>query len=244
MRFLNILKKCAELIGDSVFPRRCVVCDRVLKTTEQGICHECTDKVHIIKAPYCMKCGKQLKNDEEVYCSDCKITYHYYDEGRSLFLYDDAMKRSIYRFKYNGRGEYADYYSKQLSIFFGDYLKRLMPFAFVPIPIHRKRLKKRGYNQASLIAHSLGKRLNIPVLDDFLARNDETVKQKKLNVFERQNNLKKAFKTMRNDVKLSTAVLIDDIYTTGATIDAAAACLKKAGVDNVYFICVCSGRNT
>lgn len=244
MKFLNIIEKSADLIGDVLFPRRCIICDKALKIGWHGICDDCKGNVHFISSPYCMKCGKQLKNDEDIYCSDCKITYHYYNEGRSLFLYDDAMKRSMYRFKYNGRKEYADYFGEQLFIHFEDYLRRIEPVVLIPIPIHKKRLKKRGYNQASLIAHSLGKRLNIPVLSDFLTRSDETVKQKKLNVYERQNNLKKAFKTLRNDVKLSTAVLIDDIYTTGATIDAAAACLREAGVDNIYFLCVCTGRNT
>lgn len=220
------------------------MCDRVLGLGMQGTCDDCAALVHRIKSPYCMKCGKQLKNDDDMYCNDCRVNTHSYNEGRALFLYDDAMKKSMYRFKYNGRYEYADYYAGQLGIAYEDYFKHIKPQALIPIPIHKTRLKKRGYNQASLIAASLGKRLNIPVIDNWLIRTDETQKQKNLNSYERQNNLKKAFKTTRNDVKLSTAVLIDDIYTTGATIDAAAACLRKAGVDKIYFICVCSGRNT
>lgn len=236
--------KFTDIILNVIFPRRCIICDHVLKMTEHGICGKCQSLVHKIKSPYCMKCGKQIADDEKVYCSDCLITHHYYDEGRSLYLYDDAMKRSIYRFKYNGRYEYADYYSEQLLNAFSDYIRRLLPDVLIPIPIHKNRLKKRGYNQAGILADRLGKALKIPVLDTLLVRRNETVKQKNLNVSERQNNLKKAFKTTKNDVKLSTAVLIDDIYTTGATIDAAAACLKDAGIDKVYFLCLCSGRNT
>lgn len=243
MRFAETINKIKNLLLDVIFPRRCIVCDGILKMSEWGVCDKCKGLVHQIRSPYCMKCGKQI-GDEDVYCSDCNMIHHDFDEGRSLYLYDDAMKRSIYRFKYNGRYEYADYYGKQLSLEFADYLSRLHPDVLIPIPIHKKRLKKRGYNQAALIAEKLGKMLKIPVSDSLLIRTTETEKQKNLNVSERQNNLKKAFKTTQNDVKLSTAVLIDDIYTTGATIDAAAACLKRAGVSKVYFVCLCSGRNT
>lgn len=244
MRFTDIIKAIKNTVLDMIFPRRCVVCDCALGMSEQGVCKKCSCLVHKIKPPYCMKCGKQIKNDEDIYCNDCREVHHYFDEGRSLFLYDDAMKRSMYRFKYNGRYEYADYYAGQLSLAFSDYLMRLKPDVLIPIPIHKTRLKKRGYNQSGLICRVLSKQIKIPMTDQLLIRVDETAKQKNLNVSERQNNLKKAFKTTQNDVKLSTAVLIDDIYTTGATIDAAAACLKRAGVQRVYYLCVCSGRNT
>ena len=229
---------------DVIFPRRCIVCDRVLKMSENGICGECANLVHKIVPPYCMTCGKQIRNEDEILCPDCRDTYHYYDEGRAMYLYDDAMKRSIYRFKYGGRCEYAKFYGEQLSFKFKEYLDHIAPDVLIPIPIHKKRLKKRGYNQAELIAAELSNRLKIPLCSNLLIRTDETLRQKDLNASERQNNLKKAFKTTRNDVKLSTAVLIDDIYTTGATIDAAAAALKGIGVGKVYFICLCSGRNT
>lgn len=229
---------------DVIFPRRCIVCDRVLGMSENGLCGECIKLVHKIVPPYCMICGKQISGERERLCPDCRDTYHYYDEGRALYLYDDAMKRSIYRFKYGGRCEYAKFYGEQLSLSFKEYLNHIAPDVLIPIPIHKKRLKKRGYNQAELIAAELSNHLKIPLCNNLLIRTDETLRQKDLNASERQNNLKKAFKTTRNDVKLSTAVLIDDIYTTGATIDAAAALLKGIGLKKVYFICLCSGRNT
>lgn len=220
------------------------MCDGVLKMSEHGTCGACKNHIHKIKAPYCMKCGKQIKDESGFYCTDCKVRGHNFDEGRILFLYDEAMKQSMYRFKYNGRYEYASFYGEQLCEAYSDYLKHINPDVLIPIPIHKKRLNIRGYNQAGLLAKEVGRRLKIPVSDSILIRTDATVKQKNLNARERQNNLKKAFKTTQNDVKLSTAVLIDDIYTTGATIDAAAACLKKAGFEKIYYLCVAGGRNT
>lgn len=116
------------------------------------------------------------------------------------------------------------------------------PDALVPVPLHPERERKRGYNQAALLAQALGKRLNIPVLSDWLVRVKNTKPQKELEGTARQNNLKKAFKIVQDDVKLNTIVIIDDIYTTGSTIDAAALECRAAGVRRVFFITLAIGK--
>lgn len=102
--------------------------------------------------------------------------------------------------------------------------------------------EKRGYNQAALLAAELGKQLDIPVLTGFVERTRNTRPQKELEGAKRQNNLKKAFKIVQNDVKLNTIVIIDDIYTTGSTIDAVAQACREAGVKHVYFAALAIGR--
>lgn len=116
------------------------------------------------------------------------------------------------------------------------------PDALVPVPLHPAREKKRGYNQAALLAAELGKQLDIPVLTGFVERTRNTRPQKELEGTKRQNNLKKAFKIVQNDVKLNTIVIIDDIYTTGSTIDAVAQACREAGVKHVYFAALAIGR--
>ena len=111
-----------------------------------------------------------------------------------------------------------------------------------PVPIHKKRLRRRGYNQATLFAAALGRELQIPVIDNLISRVENTKPMKMLSGRERQNNLKKAFKIGQNDVKLDTIIIIDDIYTTGSTIDALAREIKKAGVTNIYFIALAIGE--
>ena len=103
-------------------------------------------------------------------------------------------------------------------------------------------MKKRGYNQAYLIAAGLSDRLAIPVCNDLVIRTAATGAQKELGALQRQNNLKKAFKVSGNGVKLNSVLIVDDIYTTGATIDALASCLREAGVGKVYFATLCIGR--
>ena len=112
----------------------------------------------------------------------------------------------------------------------------------VPVPLHKNRQKKRGYNQAELFARALGTRLNIPVCTNLLVRERNTVPQKELNDTERKNNLKNAFKITQNIVQLSCILLVDDIYTTGSTMDAIATVLKRAGYRDIYFICASIGK--
>lgn len=242
---MNIwISKIAGTVLDWLFPQRCAVCDRALSITEIGLCSKCRPMLHKVEAPYCMKCGKPLGDESEILCDDCKIKAHSYERGRSVYLYDSAMKSSIYRFKYHGRKEYARFYAMQIAHHLSDFLNRIPNGVLIPIPLHEKRYEKRGYNQAALICRELSKLTGMPYREDVLFRTEDTKKQKELGVRERENNLKKAFKTYGNDVKLNTAILIDDIYTTGATIDAAARCLKESGVTYVYFVTLSIGRNT
>ena len=164
-----------------------------------------------------------------------------FDRGRALYSYESAAA-SVYRFKYGGRREYSDFYGEQLTEYLGDFIRSVRPDALIPIPLHRKRMAARGYNQAQLLAEAVEKRMGIPVYRDFLLRVKNTAPLKYENPKERQNNLKRAFKIRQNDVKLNTIVIIDDIYTTGSTIDSMARVLHGAGITEVYFVALTIGR--
>lgn len=226
---------------DYLFPARCVVCDEVTDGSCKGLCPKCRGKVVYIKDPYCMKCGKQLKKEEKEYCDDCEKTRHLFDSGISVYDYG-SMADSIFRFKYAGRTEYASFYGKDLYEKKVYWLKEVRPDALVPVPIHSSRMRKRGYNQAALIARELSKHSGIPVKEHLIERNGRTRPLKDLSHAERQNNLKRAFKIRQNDVKLNTIVIIDDIYTTGSTIDAMTRVLKEAGITKVHYITLTIGR--
>lgn len=188
-----------------------------------------------------MKCGKPVYDDAKEYCNQCINNNRPFDEGRSVFIYDDVMRKSIYSFKYNGRQEYAKYYAKEIYDRLLDKIDAWQPDALIPIPLHKSKLKKRGYNQAFLIAKELSYLTKIPVYENYLIREKKTTVQKNLNAEERANNLKNAFKIGENKVKLSSAILIDDIYTTGATIMAATDVLKASSVEKIYFITLSTG---
>lgn len=228
-------------ILDLLFPGRCVYCDEIADQPGEGVCRECRNKIVYIKEPFCMKCGKQLKEEEGEYCTGCRRKAHSYIQGMALYDYG-SMSDSIYRFKYKGRQEYAHFYGRELYERKGRWLAALQPDALVPVPIHSSRKRLRGYNQAELIARALSGRSGVPVNTKLIIRVKKTIPQKNLNETERQNNLKRAFKILQNDVKLSTIVIIDDICTTGSTVNAMTEVLKSAGVEKVYYMALAVGR--
>ena len=123
-----------------------------------------------------------------------------------------------------------------------DFIGRVRPDVIVPVPLYRGKLRKRGYNQAACLARALGRSLELPVDEKLVKRVRNTAPMKHLNPTERQNNLKKAFIIGRNDVKLyDRIILVDDIYTTGTTLDEIAALLKEHGVSKVYCVTLACG---
>ncbi len=232
---------------DILFPRRCPVCDGVLPVvaaweTSRLVCPECSAKLERVCEPACKKCGKPITDERRELCGDCERKKHEFEQGKSVFVYSGLLKNSLYRFKYGNRREYADFYGEEALRLYGKWILNRKIQVIIPIPLHRMRQRTRGYNQAELFARVLGAELDIPVRTDLMLREKNTVPQKELNEAERKNNLKNAFKITENIVHLTYILLVDDIYTTGSTIDAAALALKKAGGTHIYFICVSSGR--
>ena len=123
------------------------------------------------------------------------------------------MKQSIYRFKDGGRREYAEFYAKESARLYGDWIKRKDIQAIIPIPIHRHKRYKRGYNQAEIYAKELGKQCGLPVDSKTLIRVVDTLPQKTLSDRERKNNLKKALKIGVDGVQWKRVLVVDDIYT-------------------------------
>ncbi len=119
---------------------------------------------------------------------------------------------------------------------------RMNAEAIVPVPLHRDKLIYRGYNQAAILAKEISDYHNIPLRDDVLIRVRKSEDQKKLDVFQRQNNLKKAFHIAQNDVKLKDIIVVDDVYTTGSTISTISSLLKEHGAENVYFLTLAIGK--
>ncbi len=228
-------------ILDLVYPPRCPFCDQVTDA-EERICPECKKKLHPVQEPVCMKCGKPLSDSRREFCWDCGRKKHYFSQGKALWVYEKAVTESIYRFKYRNRREYGRVYAAEMADRYGAWIKSHRIQAVVPIPLHKKRRQKRGYNQAEILAKELGRILDIPVYTDLLVRVRNTKPQKTLNDAERKNNLKKAFKTTKSSVQLQYILVVDDIYTTGSTLDAAAMALSEAGVLEAYTCCVSIGR--
>ena len=234
------LRAAVDAAVTFLFPRRCPVCDEPVKPWNALICDDCAAKLSYIKPPRCLKCGKHIGDGGKEYCDDCAAHPHLFDSGRALFSYR-SVSASIARFKYRGRREYAAYYAACMHKQLGNFICSCGAEALVPVPLHKSRYRKRGYNQAQVLAEELSARTGIPVRADLIERVEKTAPMKDLSAAERQNNLKRAFKICRNDVKLDTVIIIDDIYTTGSTIDAMSYELRRAGVKRIYFAALAIG---
>ncbi len=238
---MNPLKKSIEIAKDILFPRRCPFCDSLLSFGERGVCESCRPKLPYIRDDFCLRCGKPLLPPAGEYCPVCASNARSFDMGRSLFVYNDMVRHSIASFKYKNKREYAEYYGEELCRHFGRLIRTLRPDAIVAVPVSSKKLKKRGYNQAELIAARMSRLTGIPLRDDCIIRIRDTAPQKDLSRSMRQKNLKKAFKITGNVVKLKTIIVIDDIYTTGATVSEISSAFKDAGVKKVCFLTLASG---
>lgn len=242
----KIFRKRMHSILSILYPPRCPGCDEILYEKGQWerpkICVKCEGGLSFIHQPACQKCGKQLEYEEIEYCHDCTAKKHYFDRGIAAFDYSTVMKRSMYEFKYNNRREYARYYADVIVNNWVHLIKLWNADVLIPVPVSRERFRKRGYNQAEVLAVELSERLDIPVDKQYLIRVKNTLPQKNLNDKERQDNLNKAFQIVGNSVKYNKIIIIDDIYTTGATIDECARILKNNGARKVFFIAACIGH--
>lgn len=223
-----------------LYPDRCPVCDRVLFHTL--ICPECAKKLKYIKQPVCYTCGKPLADARREYCADCMKRKHEFCQGKAVFYYQGQMQGILYRYKYSNRRDYTEFLASEAARIYGGWARQCGIEAVMPIPLSKKKKRQRGYNQAELFARRFAQLAGLPFQAGQLARIRNTIPQKQLSVEERKNNLKNAFKIVKNVVNLKKVLLVDDIYTTGSTIDAAASALKQAGVQEIYFLCISIGQ--
>ena len=228
------MRKLREMMVELLFPRRCPVCEDIVEPKGKLICRECEEKIHFISEPVCKICGREILSHEEELCGNCKRHRFSFEYGLSLMSYSDVAARSITRIKYTGAKEYLDYYGKKAVDYYGERIRSMEVDAIVPIPVHKSRLKIRGYNQALVLAEIMGRELGIPVLGDVLLRRKKTAASKELNAAERLKNLSSAFFAENIPGDMRSVLIVDDIFTTGATLEAASRCLKKAGVEKVY----------
>ena len=237
MLFRNIGRK----ILDSLYPRHCPICNDIVARKNTKACQSCVEKLSIVKEPRCKKCSKPLEGSETEYCFDCQHKSHYFDEGYAILLYDETMQRSMAYFKFHGRQEYGDFYSELLLKAAHRIVKRWQVEVLLPVPSHRQRINKRGYNQTEIIGRALSKGLSIPIRTNLIRRVKNTKAQKKLNIDERKKNVKNAFVVSEKASDYHRVLIIDDIYTTGSTVDEMAKELRKRGVKKVFFLTVCIG---
>lgn len=230
-------------ILDILYPERCPVCHEIVRG-KGSVCPDCRKKLVYIREPRCKKCGKRLENAEMEYCADCMRFAHAFTMGAAVFAYNDVMRRSIAMFKYHNRRGYAAFYAEEMYRHYGRLIRYWKPDVIIPVPVHKKKKRRRGFNQAELVAAELGRLTKIPVDSGYVLRKEDTKPQKELGRRERKENLRSAFAIRDAKKHYQRVLLIDDIYTTGATIDSISEILRENQTKIIFFLTICVGRNS
>lgn len=229
-----------ENILSILFPRRCPVCGEIVRPAGRLICPSCFLKLSFVKSPVCKKCGKEILDETVEFCKDCMVHRHAFEYGVALLNYNEAARNSMAQVKYHNKREYLDFYGALLAVRYGKRICKMGVDAIVPVPVHASRRRRRGFNQAQVLAEVLGKRLGIPVRPELLTRPKRTEPQKNLTAAERLKNLSGAFRAGEIPKNVRAVLIVDDIYTTGSTMEACARALRQAGVERVYFAVICT----
>lgn len=236
-----------QKILDILYPVKCPFCGEIVsagpkkRTAHNGICARCREKIVYIEEPRCKKCGKPIRSEEKEYCFDCAGKTHHFEEGRNLWIHKEPVNQAIYAFKYQNLRIYGKTFGTEMAEHYENYLRKKTVDLIVPIPLHRKRKRRRGYNQAQILAKELSVHTGIPMDESVLKRVRETKPQKELDDKGRRINIRGAF-AVTHPVTGRRIVLVDDIYTTGSTLDEAAKVLRRAGAEKVFFLTISIGQ--
>jgi len=267
MRIGDLLEEMTE----AIFPSNiyCIVCGSLIdRSRTYSLCDECVRQMHWITGRTCSVCGKALPDtypgrdpDGRPVCYDCQIRSHDFTRGWSCLTYGLHEREVMMDIKYNGKGYIARkmgdvMFDRMETLIEAALSESLLPFdVVIPVPVSRKRLARRGYNQSELMARQFVKRWKAyaqetaacPQLETHvLVRQKETTMLRSLNPEERRLALHDAFAVntaLRHRITGRNVLLVDDIYTTGATADACSKVLLDAGASAVYLLTLCSGGN-
>ena len=237
----NYIREIIEVLISYIYPKNitCIICDNPIKMyNSYSLCRSCFKELNFI-VDGCNKCGKpiiniNLEREGLIECNYCYNKTFYFDKVISCIEYDDMSKKLILDLKYKSKTylcRYAAYIMKEKFL-----LEDIKADYILFVPLHKKRLKQRGFNQSEKIANRLGELLDIPVLD-CIYRVKNTKKLYKLNKEDREKELKNVFKVKENInlIKNKNVILIDDIFTTGSTSNEISKTLK---INNVNSICI------
>lgn len=239
---IHRIKAIGEGICNILYPKSCPICGVALGEEEGFTCQDCRIKLVPISKPVCLKCGKEVENEEQDCCSDCQTMTRTFVKGFPAVHYNQAMSKVLSAFKYENMRCHGGFLADTIVRHRGKDILMARPEVIVPVPIHSSKLNVRGYNQALILGRELGRILGIPVDDGLVIRAAKTAPQKDLGNIEREENLKRAFISSKKIVQYKSALIVDDIYTTGATVEACTAVLHSMGIKDVYYTSVCIGK--
>lgn len=216
------------------FPERCAACGAVVAPAE-GVCAACRDQMPRIGVPICPLCGL-----EKEWC-DCKRRHRHYERVVAPWYYDGKGSDAVLRMKRRGDPVAVAFFAKELADTVRQYYEEIAFDGVVFVPSTRREKRRRGYNPGELVARAVAKELGLP-LCAWLVKLTETAPQKTLSAERRGGNLLGVFDVTEDTLEGKTVLLVDDVVTTGATLDECAKMLKIYGAEAVYAATVAATR--
>lgn len=237
---VNFLKNIFSDLIDLIYPVRCHVCQKFLEKNEHegsAICSDCLNSFSRITSPFCPICRTPFISRTGInhHCENCLRKRPQYDALGAPYLYEGVLMDIIHRFKYSGKQHYANSLGRLLADFTKQWLPGPDNYLVMPIPLHPKKLRQRGFNQSLLLARIVSSVFNMEL--DFLSlrKIKDTIAQTNLTRKERRKNVRKVFEfTGNGNIKGRTIVLVDDVATTGSTLNECARILKRSRCKKVY----------
>ncbi len=241
----EMVRQARDALASILFPAPCRLCEGLLDTASRvPICTACLDSLTPQEGPICSVCGRtlvslQVVGEKEVLCRLCLLQTYGFDRARSYALYDGPIVRAVTLLKYEPIAPlgawFAGRLAKMLLAEFGAALADIV----VPVPLHPARQRERGYNQAELIARPLARSLGLRFRAALLVRTKPRPDKLRLTLHERWETVRGAFAPRRgSQVDNLRVLLVDDVMTTGATLDACARALREAGAAQVFGVTV------
>jgi len=224
-----------------IFPSRCAFCKGFLLWEEHYICQGCWQKLDLTISPYCPRCGNPHWEDGQV-CFQCQGRDYYFDSAMSVGWYEGVLKTAINLYKYKGKRQLAGPLGQLLISYWEIKRRNYSIDLIIPIPLHRRKRREREYNQSELLARRLGNYFKIPISCYNLVRVSYRLPQVGLSYRERWENVKGIFR-VKNPWELSgkKILLIDDVYTTGATSNECSRILREAGAEKIWVLTLARG---
>lgn len=229
---------------DLVFPRVCVNCGGRVEEGSLHVCWDCAASFTLVKEPHCSLCGDPVDGRVEnlFRCSFCRRNPPHFDLARSALRYIGDLRDTLHAFKYSRKSCLSGDFVRWLAACHRMHYSGIDMDAITCVPLHGRRQRDRTYNQAGLLARDLARELSVPVFTRCLKRVRPTESQISLNAAQRRANVRGAFSVEDAEwVEGRRLLVVDDIMTTGATVNECSRVLKRAGAASVYVLTVARG---
>ena len=234
------MKSILRAIRDCLYPPFCYFCGTYCGSErENEICSDCLSQIQYIQEPLCERCGKPFTHEfaSEYLCGDCLTNERYFCRARAVGMYSGVLRKAVHLFKYQLKNSLG----RPLGTLMARRMDSVLPdglyHTVMPVPLHPKRLRSRGFNQALSLARFVSNYYAIPLDRYNLVRSRWTHSQVGLNEGKRKANVRGAFALRKgSDVKRKHILLVDDVYTSGSTVDECSKVLMKGGAHSVQIL--------